>query len=206
MDVVDANIGTLVNRMKQAGIYSSTLLIICAKHGQAPIDPTKLRKIDPQTLINATSVSIDYLTTDDIGLVWLTTPTIENINQAKSDLLAAKDIAGISNVYAGPEVWQHGFGNPLLDSRVPDLIIVVNEGVIYTSPTAAKVMEHGEINPDDVSTAIFVHNPAIVAKTIGERVYSRQIAVTALEALGAPVAQLDGAQADGTVVLPGLNF
>lgn len=32
------------------------------------------------------------------------------------------------------------------------------------------------------------------------------IAVTSLEALGAPVSQLDGAQADGTVVLPGLGF
>ena len=204
LDVIDTNLGILVDRMKTAGTYSSTLLIVCAKHGQGPIDPTLLNKIDPQTINNATSVAIDHVTSDDIGLIWLTDPSIANINQAKKDFLAAGAKAGIMNVIAGPEVWMHGYGDPRTDPRVPDIIIQVVPGVIYTSPTASKVMEHGGINPDDLLTALFVHNPSIECETVTELVYTRQIAVTALMALGAPVFQLDGAQTDGTVVLPKL--
>jgi arylsulfatase A-like enzyme len=205
LDVIDTNLGTLVDRMKAAGTYTSTLLIVCAKHGQAPIDPTTLHKIDPQTLQNATSVKFAQVTSDDIGLIWLADPTIANVDQAKSDLLSKATEAGIAEIFAGPEVYQHGFGDPRLDPRVPDIIIRVVPGVIYTSP-GFKLMEHGGLNPDDLTTAIFVHNPSITAATIDELVFTRQIAVTALEALGAPVTQLDGAQIDGTVGLPGLGF
>jgi len=204
LDIIDANIGTLVARMKTAGTYSSTLLIVCAKHGQAPIDPNTLHLIDPSAITNATNVSLAQVTSDDIGLIWLTDPTIENVNQAKSDFIKAGASIGIRDVIAGPEVWQHGYGDPRLDPRVPDIIIQVTPGVIYTSVTATKVMEHGGLNPDDLTTAIFVHNPSISAATVTELVFTRQIAVTALTALGAPVNQLDGAQQDGTVVLPGL--
>lgn len=204
LDVIDANIGTLVTRMKTAGTYSNTLLIVCAKHGQAPINPNTLHLIDPSAINNATNVSLAQVTADDIGLIWLTDPTIENVNQAKSDFLKAGASIGILNVIAGPEVWQHGYGDPQLDPRVPDIIIQVIPGVIYTSVTATKVMEHGGLNPDDLTTAIFVHNPSISAATVKELVFTRQVAVTALTALGAPVNQLDGAQQDGTVVLPGL--
>lgn len=205
IDVIDSNLGKLIDRMKAAGTYSSTLLIVCAKHGQAPIDPNLLHKIDPQTLQNATSVQFAQVTSDDIGLIWLADPTIENVNQAKADLLAQASKAGIASILAGPEVYQHGFGDPRLDPRVPDIIVRVVPGVIYTSP-GFKLMEHGGINPDDLTTAIFVHNPSLVATTIDELVFTTQIAVTALLALGAPVTQLDGAQIDGTVVLPGLEF
>lgn len=204
LDSIDAHLGTLVDRMKSAGTYSSTLIIVCAKHGQAPIDPNSLHLIDPSAINNATSVALSQVTSDDVGLVWLADPTIENVNQAKADFIKAGASIGILNVLAGPEVWQNGYGDPRLDPRVPDIIIQVIPGVIYTSVTATKVMEHGGLNPDDLTTAIFVHNPSITAATITELVFTRQIAVTALMALGAPVSQLDGAQQDGTVVLPGL--
>lgn len=206
LDFIDDHLGTFVDRMKSAGIYQDTLLIVCAKHGQAPIDPTLLHKIDPSAIQNTTSVQFVHVTSDDIALIWLEDPTIENIDQAKKDLLAAGATAGIGSVLAGTEVWQHGFGDPRLDPRVPDIIVRVVPGVIYTSPTSSKVMEHGGINPDDLTTAIFVHNPSLGPKVITERVYTRQVAVTALLALGAPVDQLSGAQEDGTVVLPGLGL
>lgn len=156
--------------MKTAGTYSSTLIILCAKHGQGPIDPSTLRKIDPSALQNATKIDFVHVTSDDVALIWLTDPTIANINQAKSDLLAAGSNAGIASVLAGPEVYMHGYGDPRLDPRVPDIIVRVIPGVIYTSPTASKVMEHGGINPDDLTTALFVHNPSIAPQTITELV------------------------------------
>ena len=191
--------------MKTAGTYSSTLIILCAKHGQSPIDPTTLKKIPTAALQNATNVKFAHVTADDVALIWLEDPTTANVNQAKKDLLSASSKTGVARILAGSEVYMHGFGDPRLDPRVPDLVITVIPGVIYTTSTS-KVMEHGGTNPDDLTTALFVHNPNIVAEKVTERVYTRQIAVTALEALGAPVSELDGAQADGTVGLPGLGL
>ena len=206
IDFTDGRLGTLVDRLKTAGIYSRTLLIVGAKHGQSPINPKLVRKIDPSALQNATSVVIVQTTADDGAYLWLADPTEENVNQAKADLLKAGSSIGVASILAGSQVYQNGFGDPRLDPRVPDLIVITEVGVIYTSPTATKIMEHGGLNPDDLDVALFVHNPGITGSVNTQRVYTRQIAVTALKALGAPVNQLDGAVIDGTVVLPGLGL
>ena len=206
LDFTDRELGTLVSRMKASGIYETTLLIVGAKHGQSPIDPTLSRKIPPAVLQNATTVKFAHVTADDGAYIWLTDASPENIAKAKADLLAASAKTGVASILAGSEVYQNGFGDPRIDPRVPDLIVVVKIGVVYTAVDSPKNMEHGGINPDDLTVALFLHNPSFKATTISERVYTRQVAVTILEALGAPVTQLDGAQIDGTVVLPGLSF
>lgn len=189
--------------LKTAGIYESTLLIVSAKHGQSPIDPSLTKLIDPATLQNATKVKFAYVTADDGAYIWLADASDANVQQAKSDLLNYAP-AGVARILAGYEVYQAGFGDPKLDPSVPDLIVVSKIGVIYASVTAKKNMEHGGINPDDLTVAMFAHNPKLAPKTIDTLVFTRQIAVTAIEALGGPVSELTGAQIDGTVGLPGI--
>ena len=41
IEFVDASIGDIVNALRHAGLYDDTLLIITAKHGESPIDPTR---------------------------------------------------------------------------------------------------------------------------------------------------------------------
>jgi arylsulfatase A-like enzyme len=205
LEFTDSRVGTLVSNLKTAGIYSNTLLIIGAKHGQSPINPSLSKLVDPSVLQNATTVQFAQVTADDGAYIWLVDPTIENVQKATSDLLASKT-AGVASILSGSEVYQSGFGDPRLDPRVPDIIVISEVGIIYASVTAQKNMEHGGLNPDDLTVALFVHNPNIKGQVITERVYTRQVAVTAVLALGGPVSQLDGAQADGTVVLPGLNL
>ena len=38
---VDASIGAFVRELKERGLYDSTLIVITAKHGQSPIDPSR---------------------------------------------------------------------------------------------------------------------------------------------------------------------
>ena len=38
---VDASIGAFVNELKKQGLFNSTLIVITAKHGQSPIDPSR---------------------------------------------------------------------------------------------------------------------------------------------------------------------
>ena len=41
IESVDISIGDIVNALKDRGIYDDTLIIITAKHGGSPIDPTR---------------------------------------------------------------------------------------------------------------------------------------------------------------------
>ena len=95
-------------------------------------------------------------------------------------------------MYAGFELYENGFGNGLIDSRVPDLLNQVQPGVAYTF-SETKTSEHGGINSDDVSVTMLISNPSMkqINNTVG--VSTRQVAVTALRALGLSSSQLDGA-------------
>jgi len=206
LDFTDQHLDTLIDALKKADTYHETLLIVTAKHGQSPIDPSLSKKIAPSSIQAASSVQFAQVTADDGAYVWLVDATLANINKAKEDLLAAATTLGIARVLAGNEIYQNGFGDPKFDPRVPDLIIITKPGIIYAKPTAIKIAEHGGINDDDLTVALLIHNPKLEKKSIMERVYTRQVAVTAVKALGGDIEQLDGAMYDGTSVLPGLTL
>jgi len=95
----DASIGRMVMELKAKGLLEDTLIIVSAKHGQSPIDPTKLQMEpkatqapdhtvkDPGDVIDAPVDQIQssyvnpnsgnsyaqsgHLQTDDVGIVWL---------------------------------------------------------------------------------------------------------------------------------------
>ena len=48
---VDASIAAFVSELKAKGLYDSTLIVITAKHGQSPIDPSRY----VSQLVNGTS-------------------------------------------------------------------------------------------------------------------------------------------------------
>jgi hypothetical protein len=43
-DFIDEAMGAIVNTLKEEGLYASTTLIITAKHGQSPRNPTLVRR------------------------------------------------------------------------------------------------------------------------------------------------------------------
>lgn len=199
LDFVDASLGQVVAALKTKGIYEETLIIVASKHGQAPIDPTKLRKIDKKLLSPIIVVPVDFITTDDVALIFLknsadTDAAVANLNKHRVDL-------AIADIIYGPRLIAEGYGNPATDTAVPNIIIRVVEGVIYT--TASKVAEHGGLNEDDRHVACFVSSPKLHAKKYGCRVSTTQVAPTILKALGLDLGKLQGAKAEGTTVLDG---
>ena len=84
---VDASIAAFVSELKAKGLYDSTLIVITAKHGQSPIDPSRYVASDsingtsPVTLLsNAGYIPYSESTNnptgigpteDDVSLVWL---------------------------------------------------------------------------------------------------------------------------------------
>ena len=141
---VNASIGAMVAELKKQGLYSSTLIVITAKHGQSPIDPTRYLPIpgpngnngeSPATIIEsflpnsespANSSGIGP-TEDGVSLLWLADSS--NLEAAVSLIEANVAKAGIGQIYYGPTVAQM-FNPPGLppdgDPRTPDIVITPN--------------------------------------------------------------------------------
>lgn len=62
IDFVDNSLGQVVSKLIEKKLYTETLIIVASKHGQAPIDPTKYAKINPDAVTNATEVDILWQT------------------------------------------------------------------------------------------------------------------------------------------------
>jgi predicted AlkP superfamily pyrophosphatase or phosphodiesterase len=187
---LDGALGRIVSELKQRNFYSSTLIIVTAKHGQSPTDHSKLVKngdtltkqletnnyLDPQGNFgqnNTTTGNLNdgsglpgtgFVQTDDVGLIWLR-------DQSQKDAVVRTLKANLGcnapGICAdGPQAYILD-GDRLADwfgnpsnGRTPDIIVQPNPGVIYTSSTA-KDEEHGGNAPDDSHLGLVVSFPGI---------------------------------------------
>ncbi|GJG87181.1 phosphodiesterase [Gemmatimonadetes bacterium T265] len=202
----DASIGQMLAELTAQGIRSQTLVIVTAKHGQAPVNPA-LRRIVSSKLIPAIVDSVSpglvaQATQDDIALLWLTDQT--KTQAAVNALNAAPASVGIQSVLSGAPLVVR-FGNPLTDSRTPDAVVITQPGVIYSKVTATKRAEHGGFSDDDAHVPILVSAAGVAAATINTAVTTTQIAPSILQALGLNAQALQAVQIEGTQPLPSLN-
>ncbi len=207
---VDTQIGTMVAELKARGLYEKTAIIITAKHGQSPIDPKRLERINgdnaatnpPSYYLGSSVVQADE---DDISMLWLQPRTSADVNSAVATLQANATAIGAN----GGEFF---YGNALglmfntspTDSRTPDIIVAPNVGVVYTGGQG-KVAEHGGFAHDDTNVMMLISNPGYKARSIPASVQTEQVAPTALTLLGLDPKALDGVRAEGTLVLPGFE-
>jgi hypothetical protein len=212
---VDESIGKMAKELQAQGAADDTLIIITAKHGQSPIDPSHYNPIlktgtSPATLLASflplsesplNPVGIGA-TEDDISQIWLADSS--NTDAAVAILEQNTEQAGIGEIFYGPALALN-FNTPGLaptgDPRTPDIIVQPNVGVTYTG-SSKKHSEHGGFAHDDTNVMLLVSNPQIVHKTVYSEVGTIQVAPTILKALGIDPARLDGVRRDGTPVLP----
>jgi hypothetical protein len=206
LNYVDSALGRMIAELDLKGQRMSTLFVLTAKHGQAPIDRSLLNKIGHAVpaVLQAGGITPAQVTDDDVALVWLNQ---HSQTQAAVNVLSSHEAAiGVSNsrqILYGADIRKQ-FGDPLLDPRVPDIIVTPDLGVIYTH--ASKIAEHGGFSQDDTSVALVVSNPQLDQKTRNNPVSTTQIAPTILEALGLNADALQAVQIEGTRSLPGLKF
>jgi hypothetical protein len=212
---VDASIAEFVSELKAQNLLDSTLIVITAKHGQSPIDPSRyvsqlINGTSPVTLLsNAGYIPFSESTNnptgigpteDDVSLVWLsnsadTLPAV----QILEDNASAAGIE-LGQIYYGPSLTLN-YNNPLFDPRTPDIIVTPNVGVTY-SGSKGKLAEHGGFAHDDTNVILLLSNPSYAAKTIRASVGTVQVAPTILQSLGLNPSSLSAVVAEGTSVLP----
>ena len=217
---VDASIGAFVSELKKQGLIDSTLIVITAKHGQSPIDPSRyvgqtIKGTSPVTLLsNAGFIPFSESTNnptgigpteDDVSLVWLKSSF--DTNDAVSILEANPSTTtgiGLGQIYYGPSLFAN-FNDPTVDPRTPDIIVTPNVGVTYSGSTA-KQEEHGGFSHDDTNVVLLLSNPSIQPRTVNAVVGTAQVAPTILQALGINPSALDAVVAEGISVLPAVQF
>ena len=187
LEHTDASIGTMVYALYQQDLLDSTTIIVSAKHGNSPIDPRQLVRVDPTQITNVvTSVGagIAQLSADTGPLIWLKDQTRTGaVVTAFTNSMTGSNPARIAGILAGADLAAR-YANPLTDSRAPDIILLPVPGTVYTTSTS-KIADHGGFGDDDVHVALLVTNPQMQGhgKTISDPVETRQIACTILKAV-----------------------
>jgi hypothetical protein len=218
-DFVDGAIGKMLQALDDQHLTRSTLFIVGAKHGQSPIDVTKLHMLvgsknprlvaghadvtDPIDLLTAGGVTVAQETADDVALIWLADQS--QLTKALGLLEADRthdNHTRIQKIFAGEELVDQ-FGDPA-QGRTPDIIIQPIPGTIY-SGSKKKIAEHGGFAEDDTHVLLVVSNPKLPAKVVNDRVLNKQVAPTILKALGLDPDELEAVRDEHTRSLPGLG-
>jgi hypothetical protein len=202
-DHIDQSLGTLVAELGSEDLLQSTMIIITAKHGQAPIDPSKRlivnRTVIPNLVNSVQSGLLAQATQDDVSLLWLTDES--KTNDAVATLKANPAQTRLDSILYGTALTSE-FDNPLMDARTPDIIGLPSLGVIYTNPTSTKLADFGGFSDDDTHVPLLVSNPALAQTTVDTPVHTTQIAPTILALLGLAPSGLQAENTEPTPVLP----
>jgi hypothetical protein len=227
LDWLDGQLQRMDQEIHRQGIADSTAIILTAKHGQSPLDPNQLTRIDDGAIItainNAWSAAhkgagnlIVAGTDDDLWQSYLSDRSQRAADFVKHYLWThtatgvtysggARTLAhsGLAAIYAGKEAAEF-FGVPTWDPRHPDVFGRVQVGVVFT--TGTKIAEHGGSNPGDRDVPLVVYAPGTVGPShVDSSVETTQVAPTILHLLGLDPGALRAVRIEGTQVLPGLG-
>ncbi|WP_406464622.1 alkaline phosphatase family protein [Streptomyces sp. NBC_01622] len=225
LDFVNTEIGALTAEIAKRHLSNSTTVILSAKHGQSPTDPTALTRVDDGPLLDGLNAAwkklhpgaadlVTHAVDDDAMLLWLSDRSAAATAFAKRYLLAQNgtgtDIntrpkaythSGLSEVYAGQAAVDY-FHVKAGDARVPDLLGVAQYGVVYTGGTK-KIAEHGGSHSDDLAVPLIVSGASVPAGVRDSaHVQTKQIAPTILNLLGLNPRSLQAVREEHTTVLP----
>ncbi|MDX6267043.1 MAG: hypothetical protein QOD70_1783, partial [Frankiales bacterium] len=225
LDYVDAQLGRMVAQIHQDGLAGSTTIIVTAKHGQSPQDPSKLITVQDGPIVGAINAAwaqthpnnaglIVAGTNDDLWQSYLSDNSQDACAFVKSYLwdhtAEGYDVnqnpvtvqhSGLAQIWAGADA-ANFFGVPVDNGRYPDVFGKVQEGIVYAKPT--KLAEHGGMNVGDRHVLMVVSGPGIRAHAVSDPVETTQVAPTILDLLGLNPSRLTAVQTEGTQVLPGL--
>jgi hypothetical protein len=231
LDFVDGQIGRLLDEIQSRGLTSSTTVIVSAKHGQSPIDPQALRRVDDGAIIDAINSAwaaghpsapqvVAFSVDDDVMLLWLSNRTPSALrfvaqylrqHSAPANLITdPKGIfsttvtsSGLAKIYTGAQA-DRLMGTHIADPRTPDVVGLVQHGVVYTG-NVKKIAEHGGDSAEDRDVPLLVSGAGVhQGRVVAQSVQTTQIAPTIVRLLGLNPAALSGVRLDHTAVLPHL--
>jgi hypothetical protein len=199
LDFVDKSLGRIVSAIEHEGLRDSTVIVLTAKHGQSPIDPAKVNRINANNPATVVGSSYAFDISDDASMIWLKKPSdITGVLPSLADMGTSQ--LGGQEIFAGATL-KNRWDDPNVDERVPDIIVKVNTGDIFTG--GSKIAEHGGLNEDDIHVGLMIsaariHQPVVIKANVS----TAQVAPSILWMLGLDPFKLEAVRKEGTVVLP----
>jgi len=203
----DQSIAKMLAALQQHGLMGSTLIIVTAKHGDVPTDPTRLKIADLE-LIPKTVSAIDKnllaaLEQDgSVAMLWLADQS--RTDEVTAALRKIQTEAGIQEIYSG-ESLKLRFNDPASDPRVPDIIIQPISGQIYVEPSSGFIAEHGGMTDADTQVPLMISHPSLGRHQIKFPTQTAQIAPTILKMLELDPNSLQAVKEEKTPSLPGFD-
>ena len=227
---IDAQVGRMLQAIHQRHLEGSTTIILSAKHGQSPISPAALRRVDDGAIIDALNAGwtsahpgakplVDFAVDDDSMLMWLSNRSAAArsyvthsllshsapanlITDPKGTFSSTVKSSGLTRVLTGTAA-DHFVDATAGDPHAPDLIGIAQYGVVYTGKVG-KIAEHGGDATADRHVPLVVAGAGVERGVVGAHVATTQIAPTILRLLGLDPDALKGVRIDHTAVLPGV--
>ena len=204
----DQSIAKMLAALQQKGLMGSTLIIVTAKHGDVPIDPTRLKRADleliPKTVSSIDKNLVAAVEQDgSVAMLWLADQS--RTAEVSAALRKIQTEAGIQEIYSG-ESLKLRFNDPASDPRVPDIIIQPNSGQIYVEPDSGFIAEHGGMTDADAQVPLLISHPSLTRREIKFPTQTAQIAPTILKALGLDPNSLQAVREEKTPSLPGFEI
>jgi hypothetical protein len=229
LDYINTQVGLLQSEIAKRGLGGNTAVILSAKHGQSPINPTALRRVDDAAIIEALNAAwaaghagaaplVSFSVDDDAMLIWLSDRSVaaqsfaktyllshssqaNTINDPKGTFSTTVTASGLASAYIGAQA-DALFGAPVADSHAPDLVGIAQHGVVYTG-NVKKIAEHGGAAADDRDVPLVVSGAAVDHGGVNSgHVLTTQIAPTILRLLGLDPQALQAVQIEHTQTLP----
>jgi len=225
LDFINTQVGAMLAEINAQHLDGNTTVILSAKHGQSPTDPSALTRIPDGPILDGLNAAwsaahpgatalIAQATNDDAMIMWLSDHSAAAATFAKDYLLGhdgtGNDIndkpkvytrSGVQTMYAGVEAAKF-FGSAPGDPAVPDIYAVAQHGMVYTGGTK-KIAEHGGADPQDRNVPLVISGAGAAKHTVhNEQVQTTQIAPTILALLGLNPHDLQAVQAEQTPALP----
>ena len=231
LSFVNTEVAVLRQAIADRHLQSTTTIVLSAKHGQSPIDPGLLRRVDDGPIIERINAGwaalhpgsaplVTFAVDDDVMLLWLSNRSQPALRFAKKYLLghgapanligdpkgvfsATVKSSGLTRVYTG-----RGADTLLRagngDPHAPDLVGIAQHGVVYTGKVK-KIAEHGGRAADDLDVALVVSGAGVHHhRTSAKAVQTKEIAPTILALLGLHPKALQAVRTEDTHVLPAL--
>ncbi|MDP9049189.1 MAG: alkaline phosphatase family protein [Acidobacteriota bacterium] len=202
---VDISIGSLVQELKTKGLYDSTWIFVASPYGQSPMDARR-RRVIPLARVQSIAETVQpgvvaHITGGDAVMIWLTDRA--RTAAVVKTLGEQANAIGLQEAYSGARL-SLTLNPPQKDSRMPDVILQPELGVLWESPNDTSLAAHGGLLDEDTHVALLISGAQLTGRYDPTYVPTTQLGPLLLRALGMEKFDLQALHLEHSPALPGI--
>ena len=164
---IDAQVGRLVDAIAAAGRYDDTVFVVMGDHGDTDTPDAIASKGEGSVVgfLAEQGIKAAKITADDVMLAWLADSSQAQKAVSLLDTPEARARYGIDRVLGPDELKSM---RDFADDQMPDFVLLVKPGTVYTKLPSKKKAEHGGAFDSDRRVAFVLEGPGIKSGTLVE--------------------------------------